>query len=152
MIYAITLILLVLSASVDEPAGARPDPYLAALFVPARSHLGRYEVCTTAASPAASFSQGFSTGDPERLEALEAFGTAGSYDRARLAQLYGGRRIEVVRGWRAREGRFESMTALSPYPDPSFSRINPGTLLVRWTIGGDLRPCDGTPEVSVSRR
>jgi len=88
--------------------------------------MGRYEVCTTPEP----------LGDDrgEALEALDAFGTAGTYRRSALARLYRGRRVRVVRSWTASGGRFESVTRLSPYPDVSLTRLWPGTMEIRWTI------------------
>ena len=54
------------------------DPALAALFAPRQPFLGHYEVCT-APEPIGD-EQG------EALEALDAFGTAGSYKRSVLAR------------------------------------------------------------------
>jgi len=118
-----------------EPAAATGcDLPLAALFVPVRPRLGAYEVCTTNDLPATALSrEGFLAAEPERLEALDAFGAAGSVDRARLIELYNGRRLDVHRGWRIARGRFESMTAISPYPDPTLSALLDGTLTIRWT-------------------
>ena len=119
-----------------EPAPAAGcDPALAGLFAPARARLGAYEVCTTDEMPARVLSrEGFQAAEPERLEVLDALGAAGTYDRARAAQLFNGRRIEVRRGWRVLDGRFESMTTLSPYPDPSLTSVHEGTLTVRWSL------------------
>ena len=63
-------------------------------------------------------------------------GAAGPYDRARLARLYGGTRVRVVRGWAETAGHFESVTLLSPYPDPDLTRLQPGTMVISWTFGG----------------
>src|SRR5947199_10872196 len=89
MIYAIALLMIC-------------DPVLAALFTPPpRPELGRYEVCTTAQSIEEAVQEG--AGDRadeiESLEALDAFGTAGPYNRAALARLYGGTRVRVVHRW-----------------------------------------------------
>ena len=136
MIYAITLILLVFAL----PGAAAPacGPELTDLFAPRRPQLGHYEVCVVdeplAAVGAAGAADGWHYAAVERLEVLDAFGTAGAYDRARMAQLYGGRRVEVRRGWRQRGDEFESVTLLSPYPDTTLSRLNPGTMTIRWTL------------------
>ena len=76
----------------------------------------------------------FRSGDGpiEALEALDAFGTAGTYDRPALARLYGGTRVQVARGWRRTGARFESITRLSPYPDALLTRLLPGTLEIRF--------------------
>jgi hypothetical protein len=116
MIYAVILIIL------GSTCG---DPALLALFTPARPLLGRYEVCTTD-TPL--------VGEAEALEPLDAFGQAGSYDRARLQRLYGGTRVRVVRSWRVEGETIISTTRLSPYPDPTLSRLMPGTLEIRFSI------------------
>jgi hypothetical protein len=76
--------------------------------------------------------EGFTYTTVEFLEALDAFGAAGSYSRPALAQLYRGRRVAVVRGWRDTPTRFESVMQLSPYPDPSLNRLEQGTMIIRW--------------------
>ena len=63
---------------------------------------------------------------------LLAFGTAGPYDRAALARLYGGMRVRVARRWQQRGDQFVSETLLSPYPDATLARLNPGTMVIRW--------------------
>ena len=73
-------------------------------------------------------------GASEQLEPLDAFGAAGSYDRAALARLYAGKRVRVARGWIEYADRFESVTLLSPYPDGSLTRLLPGTMVIRWTL------------------
>ena len=88
------------------------DPALERLFTPPHPHLGRYEVCAST-EPI----QPLNGGPIEALEALDAFGAAGTYDRPALARLYGGTRVQVARGWTMTDGRFESITRLSPYPD-----------------------------------
>src|SRR5258708_2480065 len=112
MIYATVLILLVSC-----------DPALLALFTPAHPRLGRYEVCASDAPI-----EPVNGGPIEVLEALDAFGAAGTYDRPALSRLYGGTRVQVARGWRRNGGRFESITRLSPYPDASLAHLLPGTL------------------------
>ena len=103
------------------------DPALVPLFAPAHPRLGRYEVCASdeALRPV-------NGGPVEALEALDAFGTAGAYDRAKLARLYGGTRVRVARGWLRTGDRFESITRFSPYPDAALTRLLPGTLEIRF--------------------
>ena len=72
--------------------------------------------------------------DVEVLEANDAFGSAGSYDRFAVTQLYGGTRASVAHGWREDAGVFESVTLISPYPDASLSRLMPGTMVIRLMI------------------
>ena len=61
----------------------------------------------------------------------DAFGSSGSYNRWLLARLYGSRQPRVARGARSQDGRLvESWILVSPYPDPSLSRLEPGTLRI----------------------
>ena len=110
------------------------DPSLAALFTPARPELGRYEVCTTAQSIEEAIQDGAGdrSAEIENLEALDAFGAAGPYNRAVLSRLYGGTRVRVVRRWQRLDDRFVSETLLSPYPDATLTHLNPGTMVIRW--------------------
>src|SRR5215470_6180368 len=96
MIYAIFLII-----------SQTCDPALAALFTPLHPRLGRYEVCATERPIEEVAERGWTI---ESLEPLDAFGTAGSYDRFAVTRLYGGRRARVAHGWREEAGRFESIT------------------------------------------
>ena len=122
----------------EARAGTQPDlpvldcdAALTALFTPARPQLGRYEVCATR-EPLTAVAR------PEwRIETvppLDAFGTAGAYDRAALSRLYGGRRVGVARGWTEQGDRFESLTLISPHPDATMTRLLPGTLVIRHVI------------------
>ena len=104
MIYGARLIVLALLS-------VRCDAGWVGLFTPDKPHVGRYEICTGGDNYRESQ---FSYTEPEYLEPLDAFGNAGSYDRAKLARLYGGRRVTVVRGWRRDGDRFESVPRLSP--------------------------------------
>jgi hypothetical protein len=101
------------------------DPALTQLFTPPAPLMGSYEVCTTDRPL---------EGDAEALEALDAFGAAGTYNRAALARLYGGTRVRVTRGWSASGTGVESLTRLSPYPDASLTRLLPGTMAIRFTV------------------
>jgi hypothetical protein len=114
------------------------DPALAALFTPAAPTAGRYEVCTHAdpidALAEAGRADGRHFSAAEALESLDAFGTGGTYDRSRLARLYGGTRVRVAHGWKESADRFESYTLLSPYPDASLAHLNPGTMEIHWVL------------------
>jgi len=114
------------------------DPALTALFTPLHPRVGRYEVCTTSEPVeqliAAPEPLSVHYGEIEALEPLEAFGSAGPYDRFALARLYGGRRVHLARGWRQLDDRFESITVLSPYPDASLTRLMPGTMIITLII------------------
>jgi hypothetical protein len=128
MIYATALMILgAIAAQEGRPAPLYAcDPVLTALFTPRPPLMGRYEVCTT--------SEPLRDDQVEALEALDAFGTAGTYRRSALARLYGGTRVRVARRWSSSGGRFESITRLSPYPDASLRRLLPGTMEIRFTI------------------
>ena len=106
------------------------DPALTALFTPPRPSLGRYEVCTTTDPLEDVAAGGPHYGPSEVLEPLDAFGAAGSYNRAALARLYAGKRVRVARGWIEYADRFESVTLLSPYPDATLTRLLPGTMII----------------------
>ena len=73
--------------------------------------------------------------EPTRPEAHDAFGQSGLYDRFRLAELFGGQRLTVVRGSLRREDVRLAYTLISPYPDPTLSRIESGTMVIVLTIG-----------------
>lgn len=71
-----------------------------------------------------------------RLEVAEAFGASGPYEPIRVARLFNGRRVEVSRGPVMRHGRpIASVTLISPYPDATLSRIEPGTLVIVLRLG-----------------
>ena len=120
----------------------RPDascaPAYAGLFAPLQPRLGRppavlpwtsrYEVCTSS-EPLTALAQADWT--IEATAPLDAFGAAGTYDRAKVARLYGGRWPRVARGWRRSEGQLESITLVSPYPNATLTRLEPGTLIIR---------------------
>ena len=112
------------------------DPALTGLFTPLRPTLGRYEVCTTADTIETVVADGGADRPHfariETVQAIDAFGGAGTYDRSALARLYGGRRVDVARGWSLRGDRFESVTLISPYPDASLAHLMPGTMVIRW--------------------
>ncbi len=112
------------------------DPALTALFTPLRPGVGRYEVCTTTdpLEEIAARAGGPHYGATELLEPLDAFGAAGSYDRAALTRLYAGKRVRVARGWMEYDDRFEAVTLLSPYPNRTLTRLLPGTMIITWTL------------------
>lgn len=63
---------------------------------------------------------------------IDAFGNAATYDRWRLARLYGAGHPRVARGPVAGpDGRVaEAWTLISPHPDTSLTRLEAGTLIV----------------------
>lgn len=109
------------------------DPALAALWTPRHPQLGRYEVCTT---PQPLVDVADPSWTIESVAPADAFGTAGSFNRAALAQLYGGRRPAVARGWITENGQFLSITLVSPYPNRELTALEPGTLIIRYFVTG----------------
>jgi hypothetical protein len=136
----LALALLSTAASSQNPAQFRPlcDAVLSSLFVPRHPVLGRYEACLDP-RPLSELLQANWT--IEAVEPLDAFGRAGAYDRAALARLYGGTRASVTRRWSDTPERFESVTFISPHPNASLTRLEPGTLLIRWSCDKQDRAC-----------
>lgn len=120
------------------------DLPLTRLFTPLSAPPGTYAVYRvsrgiaelTASLRALDASPAPGAWEPTRPESHDAFGQAGLYDRYRLAQLFGGRRLTLVRGSLCREGVTRAYTLISPYPDPSLSRIETGTMVIVLTLGG----------------
>lgn len=114
----------------------RPD--LARLFTPLTAAPGTYVVRATdrpvtslaAALKACDPSPGPGAWLPTRPEVHEAFGQAGIYDRARLAQLFGGKRLTVVRGSLLQADGTDAYTLISPYPSPDMTTVHSGTLVI----------------------
>jgi hypothetical protein len=114
-----------------QTSGPACDPALAALWTPAHPQLGRYEVCT---SPRALTEIADPAWKVEATPPLDAFGDAGSFSRAAVARLYGGRWPAVARGWVEENGRLVSITLVSPYPDRALGALEPGTLIIRYVV------------------
>jgi hypothetical protein len=72
--------------------------------------------------------------EPRLMIPFDAFGRTGSYNRWKLAGLYGSRRARVARGPRVDRGQSESWMLVAPYPDPALQRLEPGTLIIVLTI------------------
>jgi hypothetical protein len=68
--------------------------------------------------------------EPQPMIAFDAFGRSGSYNRWKLAGLYGSRRARVARGPRVDHGQSESWMLVAPYPDPALQHLEPGTLII----------------------
>ena len=132
-------------------AEAPPGEWLSApqyvrLFAPLHAHTGSYRAYVSSRSmgdvlrqlgsdPSLLNPPGAWT--PAALLSSEAFGLSGSYDRAKLARLYGARRALVARGPRGGGGRpTQAWTLISPYPERSFERLEPGTLLIVLNLVG----------------
>ena len=114
------------------------DPVLTALLTPKRPGAGRYEVCTTPAPIdevlAEAGGQGLHFGPVEATEPLDAFGTAGPYDRSALSRLFGGRRARVAHGWSKEDHGLLSVTLVSPHPNRTFTALVSGTLVIRYVV------------------
>jgi hypothetical protein len=116
----------------------QPRPELARTFTPLTAPTGTYTVTTTnrpiadlaAALKACDAAPAEGAWQVTRPEVHDAFGQAGVYDRARLAQLFGGKRLSVVRGSLAREDGRDAYTLISPFPEASLTTVNPGTLVI----------------------
>jgi hypothetical protein len=81
---------------------------------------------------------------PAPVLPADAFGQTGSYDRSRLARLYGARRPVVARGPRGAAGRpAEAWTLVSPYPSRDLRHLESGTMLIvldlEWPLSDDPR-------------
>src|SRR5437868_313466 len=122
------LILSLGAVSAQKISSLSCEPALTALFTPPRPQLGTYEVCVTA-DPLREVAEPGWTIEP--TAPLDAFSDAGPYDRTAITHLYVGRRPLVAHGWKDDGHRLESITLISPYPDPTFSRLVSGTLVIR---------------------
>ena len=125
-------------AQINETRPLFCDPVFAELFTPQRAQLGRYEAC---ADPRPLDDVAAAGSIVESMGALDAFGAAGRYDRVVLARLYGGVKPRVAHGWTETAGRFEATTLISPHPNASLTRLEPGTLIIRWICERDQAEC-----------
>ena len=128
--------------SLGPVALGTPDATLTRLFTPRSVPSGTY-VVHVSADPIEALTSRLRALDPSpspgawelsRPEAHNAFGQDGVYDRARLARLFTGKRVTVVRGSLVLEGRRVAYTLISPYPNASMSAIEPGTMVVEQWI------------------
>ena len=95
--------------------------------------VGAFKALSPASNPRGAWTPG--ARDP-----LDAFGEAGPYDRSKVARLYVGLRARVARGPIVIDGRtVASITLISPYPDPSLTRLRPGTLIIEFRIAPEWR-------------
>jgi len=128
--------------------GARPSPEHRRLFTPRHAPEGTYSAVVIDApmetarplvmralgvpdAPTA----GAGSWAVRRLEAGEAFGASAVYDETRLARLFNGRRAFVSRGPVLHDGEVvASVTLISPYPDPTLTRLEQGTLVIIFDV------------------
>jgi hypothetical protein len=133
--------LLVVTAMASTPAWT-PDAALTRLFTPLAVPPGTYVVYSSAET-IETLTTRLRALDPlpapgawqaTRPEAHGAFGQEGLYDRARLARLFNGQRLTVVRGSLTRERQRLAYTLVSPYPDATLSRIVEGTMVIEFRV------------------
>jgi hypothetical protein len=133
------------AASQPGPSGWEAAPAFLDLFAPAGPRAERYRAYVTPLDldtvlarleVDASLVRTSGAWRPHALLPLDAFGQTGSYDRWALVRLYGASRPRVVRGPRREDGQItESWTLISPYPDTTLQRLEPGTLLMVLRLG-----------------
>ncbi len=119
-----------------------PDPALTRLFTPRSVPVGTYVVyrsretieVLTARLRALDPAPSAGAWEPSRPEAHNAFGQDGVFDRSRLARLFTGMRVTVVRGSLIRDGRRVAYLLVSPHPDPTLSAIETGTMVVEFAV------------------
>lgn len=115
-----------------------PDSRLTRLFTPPAEPPGRYQVyrsrerVETLAGRLRALDPAPAPGawEPMRPEAVGAFGQEGIYDRGRLARLFTGRRVTVIRGSLVSAGQRRAYTLISPHPDETLSVIVDGTMVI----------------------
>jgi hypothetical protein len=111
--------------------GWTESPLYRSLFTPARVPEGTYRTYVTSRGLEEVLADIPARVEPRAVVAVEAFGSSGGYSRSKLARLYGARLARVARMPRVENGRaVEAWTLISPYPDPTLERLEPGTLLI----------------------
>jgi hypothetical protein len=114
------------------------DPVLTRLLTPSSVPEGIYVVYRSA-QPIQAITTALRSEDPDpapgawkvqRQDVPDAFDGASRADRFRLAELYVGIHPLVARGSLVRDGRREGYTLISPYPDASMTRLQPGTMVI----------------------
>jgi hypothetical protein len=141
---AVAMFLAVLcQASATLPiAGGVADPALTRLLTPASVAKGTYVVYRSdrplrdvvAELSARDPNPPVGAWKPERRDALEAFEAASRAHRFRIAELYRGVHPVVARGSLMRGGQRTAYTLISPYPDASLTRLEPGTMIIVFHI------------------
>jgi hypothetical protein len=125
-----------------------PAPALAKQFTPRHAPAGAYEVVVLEGGiqrareqvleAVRSASATVPPGEAlalQSLDPLQAFGRAGTYSQTTVARLYTGRKANVVRIPVEQHGRtIAAITLISPYPDPTLSRLEEGTMLILLNI------------------
>jgi hypothetical protein len=131
----------------------QPSPALARLFIPRAAPPGVYRVQVVGVGidqaarevertlpGGAAPGRGHGAWRVHPAAPEEAFGDAGDYDQSRLARLFGGKRPSVCRGPVEQDGRvIASVFLVSPYPDPTLTRLEPGTMIIVFDPGKGTR-------------
>ncbi|MGE5358927.1 MAG: hypothetical protein ACM3NQ_07885 [Bacteroidales bacterium] len=136
----------------------RYDSTLTRTFTPRAAPAGSYRVYVSS-SPLPKVAEQLRGSSPDRtspgwdvqeMDPLDAFGNAGPYDQTSVARLYVGRRARVARGPLVQDGRVTaSIWLISPYPDPSLSRLEPGTLIIEFRVPGPTKSEVRSPKSEV---
>ena len=137
----LTLQVFALALMAAPPVGT-PDAALTRLFTPRAVPAGTYVVYTSgeALEPLAARlreldpSPAPGAWTPTRPEAHGAFGQEGLYDRARLARLFNGKRVTVVRGSLLATANASRTPWSPPTPMPRLSRIVDGTMVIEFRV------------------
>src|SRR3712207_1875633 len=87
----------------DGPQGWRGAPEYLPLFAP-RAHRDAYRAYVSARPLDEVITTLPGASEPRELTPFDAFGQSGSYNRWKLARLYGARRVRVSRGVRLADG------------------------------------------------
>ena len=119
-----------------------PDPALTRLFTPLSVTPGTYlvyrssEAIETITAQLRALDPAPAPGawESTRPEAHGAFGQEGPYDRDRLARLFNGKRVTLVRGSVVHQRQRVAYTLISPYPDATLSHIIEGTMVIEFRV------------------
>ncbi len=126
-----------------------PAPELARLFTPRHAPAGAYEVVVleagierarervlTAMRDSSAAAPPLEALAVRPLDPLQAFGRAGAFNQTTVARLYTGRKANVVRIPVEQLGRtIAAITLISPYPDPTLTHLEEGTMLIVLHLG-----------------
>jgi hypothetical protein len=133
----LTAVFLLVMLAPPGPGGAwRDAPEYLDLVAPAGARRAAYRTYVSPRALDAVLRDLDPRWQPKPLAPTDALGQTARYDRVALARLYGASRPLVARGPRpsARDVR-EAWTLISPYPDPTLTRLQPGTLLIVLSLG-----------------
>jgi hypothetical protein len=135
-------ILLAALLAVQPPDLGAVDASLTARFTPARLPAGIYRAYRHG-GPLEPLAGRLRELDPRselgswvvrHQDASEVFAHIGPYERMRVARLFTNTRPRVARGSLIVNGERLAFTLVSPYPDPSLERLEPGTLVLVFNV------------------